>query len=64
MAVMVKTDGKNLITIQVNFVLIPSETGMKQHKLTLIVAISDALIWDFADYPINRYYNSDIGQYR
>jgi len=29
MAVMVKTDGKNLIPIQVNFVLIPSETGMK-----------------------------------
>ena len=25
---------KILITIQVNFVLIPSEAGMRQHKLT------------------------------
>jgi len=25
---------KNLITVQVNFVLIPSEAGMRQHKLT------------------------------
>ena len=35
MAVMVYADGKNLITtIQVNLVLIPSEVGMRQHKLT------------------------------
>jgi len=25
---------------------------------------SDAPIWDFADYPINQYYNSDIGRYQ
>ena len=35
MAVMVYVDGKILITtIQVNFVLIPSEAGMRHHKLT------------------------------
>ena len=31
MTVMVKVDGKNFITIQVNFVLTPSEAGMRQH---------------------------------
>jgi len=37
---MVKVDGKILITtIQVNFVLIPSEAGMRQHKLTRIIVI-------------------------
>ena len=35
MAVMIYVDGKILVTtIQVNFVLIPSEAGMSQHKLT------------------------------
>ena len=35
MAVMVWVDGKILITaIQVNFLLIPNEAGMRQHKLT------------------------------
>ena len=36
MAVMVKVDGKILITIQVNFVLIPSEAGMRQHRIIVI----------------------------
>jgi len=36
MGVMVKVDGKILITtIQVSFVLIPSEAGMRQYKLLL-----------------------------
>ena len=40
MAVMVSIDGKILIaTIQVNFVLIPGEARMRQHKLIWIVAI-------------------------
>ena len=40
MAVMEQVDAKILITkIQVNFVLIPSEAGMRKHKLIRIVVI-------------------------
>ena len=34
MVVMVQVDGNNITTIQVNFVLVTSEAGMRQHKLT------------------------------